>query len=217
MTINLIIFGSPGSGKGTQSNFLRLYYKIPHISIGNILRLAIKQSTKLGNLVKTFINKGILVPDYLINKLVKNRLNQKDCSNGFILDGFPRTKKQAISLEKNLYSINSSLSAVLNILVNDKTVLKRLMMRQICPLCGSIYIKKPNIQKQNCANDNTLLIQRNDDTPKTINIRLKTFKKETLPLIKFYTNKNLIFNIDGSQSYIKVYNEIIRKLTFNKI
>ena len=213
MAMKLVLLGAPGSGKGTQSEFLRSYYGIPHISTGDILRKAIDNNTSLGEKVKNFINIGKLLPDNIVVNLVQNKLNHDECKKGFLLDGFPRTKKQAIMLDEKLALIKSSLSAVLSFEVSYNILFKRLSGRRLCPLCSAVYHLDNLVTSQKCKIDGTDLIQRVDDSEEIVKFRLLSFEKEHLELKKFYKSKNILLQIDASKLIGEVYKEISEKLS----
>ncbi|MFR0367951.1 adenylate kinase [Candidatus Phytoplasma palmae] len=215
--MNIILIGPPATGKGTQSSILSKHFKIPHISIGDIFRNNLKNKTKLGKLVHSFIEKGSLVPDEITNKMISQHLYQKKIENGFILDGFPRNLNQAIFLDKELESKKIELSKVIYFNSAEEVLRKRIMGRIVCPKCGEIYNKEKKIPKKNnfCDNDNTKLTKRKDDTIETFMQRLIIYKKETFPLINFYKQKNKILEIkidDPNTSIEEITNIILKKL-----
>jgi len=194
----MILLGAPGAGKGTQAKMLIKKYNIPQISTGDILRAEIKKRTILGKKAKSVMDKGGLVPDYLIIDMVKSRLSKKDCVNGFILDGFPRTIPQAEALDKLLIDLGIKLDAVLNILVTKEVILERMSGRWMCK-CGATYHIKNNPPKQEgkCDICSANLYQRDDDKEETVLNRLKVYKQQTEPLVDYYKKQGLVEDIDG--------------------
>ncbi|MFQ6072589.1 MAG: adenylate kinase [Methanosarcinales archaeon] len=204
--MNIVLLGPPGSGKGTQAEKINKKYNIPHISTGDILRENIKKNTELGRLAKSYMDKGELVPDSLLIDLIKERLNQSDCLQGYILDGYPRTIPQASALEK----INKKLDIVLNISVSDEELIKRLSGRRICKQCGASYhiIFNPPIKNGICDLCGGDLYQRDDDSEVAIKNRLKVYKKQTQPLIDYYSKKKLLVTINGENEILKIFEDI---------
>ncbi len=198
MSYRMILLGAPGAGKGTQAKMLIKKYNIPQISTGDILRAEIKKRTILGKKAKSVMDKGGLVPDYLIIDMVKSRLSKKDCVNGFILDGFPRTIPQAEALDKLLIDLGIKLDAVLNILVTKEVILERMSGRWMCK-CGATYHIKNNPPKQEgkCDICSANLYQRDDDKEETVLNRLKVYKQQTEPLVDYYKKQGLVEDIDG--------------------
>ena len=213
--MNIILLGAPGAGKGTQASFLKDQYKIPQISTGDMLRSAVKNNTSLGEKAKEFMEKGELVPDSLIIALVKLRVKNNDCINGFLLDGFPRTIPQAEAL--NVAGIK--IDIVIEINVPDEKIIERLSGRRIHLESGRIYHIKYNPPKIEGIDDDTgdPLITRNDDVTETIIERLKNYHHQTEPLIEFYehcsgsSKPNLIY-IDGTKSPETINQELKLKL-----
>lgn len=197
--MKLVILGAPGAGKGTQAVNLSETLKIPHISTGDIFRSNIKGGTPLGKLAKEFIEKGALVPDEVTIGIVKDRLLQPDCKNGFILDGFPRTIPQAESLDNVLTEMGASLSYVINITVEDEVIVKRLSGRRVCPGCNATFHVdfSEGARKGVCENCGSKLGQRDDDKEETIINRLKTYHNQTEPLIGYYKTKGSLVEVKG--------------------
>jgi len=205
--MKLILLGPQGSGKGTQSKLLSYHFKIPHISTGDILREEFENKTELGLLANEYSKKGFLIPNELINNLIKQRLKRKDCKKGFILDGYPRNIEQANFL-KSIMSIDK----VLYLAVSDELVYKRLSERLVCQNCNTIYGINIKPKKENiCDKCSSKLIKRQDDSSKEIvKTRLKGYKEKTKPLLKFY--KDILIKIDGSKKPIEIFKEIMKKL-----
>jgi len=190
--MKIILLGPPGAGKGTYASRLTPTLKLPHISSGNMVRQEIKAQTQLGNLMKEYSDKGKLGPDEIMIKILAKRLKKPDCKKGCILDGFPRTIKQAEALEKIM-----KIDLVINLNVPDQIIITRLSNRLICKKCGTIYNKltlKP--KKDNiCDECGGELYQREDDKPEVIQERLNVYRKKTEPLIEYYKKKNLLKNV----------------------
>lgn len=190
--MKIVLLGPPGAGKGTQAASLSLTLRIPHISTGDIVRDEIKAQTKLGNAIKSYSDKGILVPDKIIVRLLKKRIKNPDCQKGFILDGFPRTIQQAESLDKI-----SNIDLVVNLNVPDEIIIQRLSNRLICGKCGAIYNrivikpKRGNICDK-CGNE---LYQREDDNLEVIQERLKVYREKTEPVIDYYKRRKLLNDV----------------------
>lgn len=216
--MQIILLGAPGAGKGTQASFLKLKFKIPQISTGDMLRSAVTNKTELGILAKDFMNQGLLVPDDLIINLVKLRIKDEDCKNGFLLDGFPRTIPQAQAMkDANIY-----VDYVIEIQVPDADIIERLSGRRIHLQSGRIYHIKHNPPKVQGKDDITgeSLITRDDDIEKTILDRLATYHKQTEPLVSFYSNwskenisnKPIFINIDGTKLPDQVNSNLNKKI-----
>lgn len=212
--MRLIILGAPGAGKGTQAEIITQKLNIPHISTGDIFRYNIKNGTALGKKAKEFIDKGLLVPDELTIDIVKDRLVQSDCRNGFILDGFPRTIPQAEYLERALEQMGTKLDVVLNINVPDDRIVQRLSGRRVCLSCGMSYHVTNNPPKKEgvCDKCSSLIVQREDDKEETIMNRLKTYHGQTEPLIDFYKNKGNLVTVDGTNGVAETTNSVFKVL-----
>jgi adenylate kinase len=204
--MNIILLGAPGAGKGTQAVKIAEKYKIPHISTGDILRKNIKDGTPIGLKAKAYIDKGALVPDEVVIEIVKNRLNEADCKNGYLLDGFPRTVPQAVSLDEF-----AKIDIVFNIDIDLNILVDRLSGRRVCASCGATY-HVTSYSSEICSQCNGNIIQRNDDMPETVRARLKTYTLQTQPLISYYADKNILVNIDGNTSIDKVFEDIVEVL-----
>ncbi len=202
-----VLLGPPGSGKGTQAKKMQQELDLPHISVGDLLRIAVREKNAIGQQVESFMNQGKLVPDEISIALTKERIRQADCKNGFILDGFPRNLVQAEALEKMFADSKLKLNGVLYINVPLDVVVERLSGRRSCKSCGAVYhVKYTPAQKENvCDKCGSGLYQRDDDQPETIQQRFEVYEKSTKPLIDFYQAKNLLMNIDGSRDPEKVF------------
>lgn len=212
--MRLVLLGPPGAGKGTQASAIIEKYNIPHISTGDILRSNIKEGTDLGKKAKAYMDKGQLVPDELVVSIVKDRLLEDDCKNGFLLDGFPRTVNQAEALDEELANMKLKLDHVINIEVESSELIKRAIGRRICKECGATYHIEFNPPKEEgkCDICNGELYQRDDDTEETVSRRIDVYLKETSPLIDYYTKKGIIFSVDGKQSIEGVFEDIVKSL-----
>jgi len=210
----IILLGAPGVGKGTQSVNIAKKFSIVQISTGDILRNEVKNQTELGEKAKTFMEKGELVPDELIIKMIANRISKTDCANGFLLDGFPRTLEQAKSFDQMLQQNGLSLDKVIYIDVNDDEIIERLTLRRVCPTCGAIYHlkNKPPKQDMTCDICGSKLVQRSDDIKETVENRLKVFKEHTEPLIDYYKKQGKLSAIDGLGSVDEVFGKITKIL-----
>ena len=217
--MQIILLGAPGAGKGTQANFLKLKFNIPQISTGDMLRSAVTNKTELGISAKDYMDHGLLVPDDLIINLVKLRIKEIDCKNGFLLDGFPRTIPQAQAMKDAGIYVNY----VVEIQVPDSDIVERLSGRRIHPESGRIYHIKHNPPKMEGKDDATgeSLVIRDDDIEQTILERLATYHKQTEPLVSFYSdwskknisNKPIFINIDGTKSPDQVNQDLNEKLS----
>lgn len=195
--MKLILLGAPGAGKGTQAERICDTYHIPALSTGNILREAVKNGTETGLKAKTFMDAGALVPDEIIIGLIKERMEQPDAQNGFILDGVPRTVAQAEALEK----MGVEIDLVVDIEVEDEDIVRRLSGRRVCEVCGTPYhtLYKPSKVPEVCDRDGGKLIIRKDDEPETILSRLKTYHDQTEPLIAFYEKRGKLARVVGDE------------------
>jgi adenylate kinase len=209
--MNLIFLGPPGAGKGTQAVRVCEQLGIPQISTGDILRRAIKNETPTGLAAKSYIDKGQLVPDSVVIDIVRERLVQDDCKNGYLLDGFPRTVAQAEALEGF-----AKIDAVVDIDVSDEKLVARLSGRRVCLSCGGTYHVSQLNGSMTCAKCGNELIQRADDKAETVLSRLTVYHAQTEPLIDFYTQRGLLKEIDGAQPMDECYAAILEALGANK-
>lgn len=195
--MKLILLGAPGAGKGTQAEVICERMNIPAISTGNIIREAIKNATEVGKAVKGYIDAGQLVPDEVVIEMVKTRLLDDDCKNGFVLDGFPRTVFQAEALDK----MGIIIDKVIDIEVEDESIKQRLSGRRVCEDCGASYHMdyKPTSVEGKCNKCHGNTIQRNDDKPETVQERLNVYHKQTEPLEQYYAKQNKLFKVYGQE------------------
>lgn len=208
--MNIILMGLPGAGKGTQATRIIKKYPIPHISTGDMFRLAIKNETELGKQAKTYMDKGELVPDEVTIGIVKERLSQSDAKDGFLLDGFPRTVDQAEALNNIMDELGSQIDRTINVEVDEEELMNRLTGRRICEVCGTTYhlVFNPPKEEGVCDLDGGKLYQREDDNPETVANRLEVNLKQTAPLLDFYKEQGVLVNVDGSKDIDEVFSEV---------
>lgn len=208
--MNLILFGPPGAGKGTQAKKMVDLYGIPQISTGDILRANVREGTELGLAAKAYMDKGELVPDEVLIGIIKNRLKEPDCEKGFILDGYPRTRPQADALTILLDEINKPIDVVLNLEVPDDELVERISGRLMCSKCGASYHRTFNPPKKEgvCDICGGELFQRDDDREEAVMNRLDVYKKQTQPLIDYYTKKGILVTLDGTKGINEVFEDI---------
>jgi adenylate kinase len=212
--MNLILFGAPGAGKGTQTGSLIETYRIPAIATGDMLRAQRRAGTSLGDQVKGFMDRGELVPDQLMIDIIRDRLQQPDAIKGFILDGFPRTVAQAQALDDMLEQLSRRIDAVIYLRVSRQVLIDRLSHRYSCRTCDAVYNFTPAQAKDLplCTNDGGELYQRTDDQPEIVARRIDVFLKHTAPLIDYYTAQEKLENIDGQMTVDEVREDITRRL-----
>ena len=207
--MKIILLGPPGAGKGTQAKSISNRYSIPHISTGDIFRKNISENTPLGVEAKRYMDNGQLVPDEVTINMVKDRLQDEDCKNGYLLDGFPRTVNQAESLQEFLDERGESLDTALLIEVPKDFILERMTGRRVCPSCGASYHVKFNPPVDGkcelCGSD---VVQRKDDTEETVKERLDVYERQTQPLIDFYRKKDSLSIVDGTKAINEVFESI---------
>lgn len=214
--MQLLLFGAPGVGKGTQAKLLSTKFNIPHISTGEILRQAVKDETDLGKKAQEIMNRGDLVPDDIMIGIIKYRLSKIDCNEGFILDGFPRTVKQAKELDNLLNEMNRGDLKLINIYAQEEEIIKRLNNRRACKECGQIFTLNEIKDKDSCPNcagrDSFYL--RDDDKEEVIRKRMEVFKETTEPVLKYYQSKGKVVSVNGLGSVEEVNKEILKALGF---
>lgn len=212
--MKIIMLGAPGAGKGTQAKRIAEKYSVPHISTGDIFRANIKQGTELGTKAKTYMDQGLLVPDELVVELVADRIQQADCTNGFVLDGFPRTIPQAESLDAALEKINEKMDYAIDVDVPDENIVKRMSGRRACLNCGATYhlVSIPTKVEGICDNCGSEIVLRNDDHPETVVKRLEVYHEQTQPLIDYYKKQSILRTVDGTQPMEEVFAAIVETL-----
>ncbi|MGI6012401.1 MAG: adenylate kinase [Ruminococcus sp.] len=212
--MKIIMLGAPGAGKGTQAKKIAEKYHIPHISTGDIFRANIKNGTELGNKAKTYMEQGLLVPDELVCDLVVDRVKQDDCAGGYVLDGFPRTIPQAESLDAALKEMGQSIDYAINVEVPDENIIHRMGGRRACLACGATYHVEniPPKKEGICDVCGAKLVLRDDDKPETVKKRLDVYHDQTQPLIDYYTNANILVEVDGTMAMDDVFAAICKVL-----
>jgi adenylate kinase len=208
--MNIILFGPPGAGKGTQAKKLVDFYGIPQISTGDILRANVREGTELGLAAKAYMDKGELVPDEVLIGIIKNRLKEPDCKKGFILDGYPRTVPQADALAVILDEIDKPIDVVLNLEVPDEELVRRISGRLICSKCGASYNRTFNPPKKEgiCDICGGEVFQRADDKEDAVQNRLNVYKKQTQPLIDYYAKQGILITLNGTKDIDEVFEDI---------
>lgn len=212
--MRLILLGPPGAGKGTQASAIVEKYSIPHISTGDIFRYNIKEGTELGKKAKSYMDKGLLVPDEVVVEIVEDRLKKDDCKDGFLLDGFPRTVVQAEALDEVLKNMDISLDKVINIEVDKEILVGRAVGRRICKNCGATFHIKHNPPTKGgiCDKCGGELYQRDDDNEETVTKRIEVYLDQTAPLIEYYNKQDKLVTIDGDKEINKVFKDIVVSL-----
>ena len=208
--MKIIMLGAPGAGKGTQAKKIAAKYGIPHISTGDIFRANIKNGTELGKKAKTYMDQGLLVPDELVVDLVVDRVNQDDCTNGYVLDGFPRTIPQAEALTEALEKMGQKVDFAIDVNVPDENIVKRMGGRRACVTCGATYhmVYAPTKKEGICDTCGGELILRDDDKPETVQKRLNVYHDQTQPLIDYYTSQGILHTVDGTVDIDDVFRAI---------
>lgn len=209
--MKIIMLGAPGAGKGTQAKQIADKYSIPHISTGDIFRANIKNGTELSKKAKQYMDQGALVPDELTCDLVMDRIQQDDCKNGFVLDGFPRTIPQAEALDAALGKINEKMDYAIDVDVPDENIVNRMSGRRACLNCGATYhlISIPPKVEGICDRCGSEIVLREDDKPETVQKRLKVYHEQTQPLIDYYKNQGILKSVDGTQPMDEVFKAIV--------
>lgn len=212
--MKIIMLGAPGAGKGTQAKQIAGKYGIPHISTGDIFRANIKEGTELGKKAKEYMDQGLLVPDELTCDLVVDRINQEDCKNGFVLDGFPRTIPQAEALDAALTKLGQKMDYAIDVDVPDENIVNRMGGRRACINCGATYhiVSIPPKKEGVCDTCGNELVLRDDDKPETVQKRLNVYHEQTQPLIDYYTKQGILKSVDGTQPMEDVFAAIVEIL-----
>jgi adenylate kinase len=201
--MRIVLLGAPGAGKGTLAKDLVGLFNVPHISTGDMFREAVASGSELGRQVQNILSSGKLVPDEIVNRLVRERISKPDCKDGFILDGYPRTVQQARTLDEMLTAMGQKLDAVLYLKVSEDVVVERLTNRRVCPRCGRIYNLLSMAPKSDeiCDDCGTKLIQRDDDREEVVRNRFKVYNEMTAPLIDYYKKKGTLIEIDAEADH----------------
>ena len=212
--MKIIMLGAPGAGKGTQAKMIADKYGVPHISTGDIFRANIKNGTELGKEAKGYMDKGLLVPDELTVRLLLDRVAQDDCSNGYVLDGFPRTIPQAEVLDSELTKLGDSVDYAVDVDVPDENIINRMSGRRACLNCGATYhiVSIPPKKEGICDVCGSDLVCREDDKPETVTNRLKVYHEQTQPLIEYYKAKGVLRTVDGTLPMTEVFDAIVKIL-----
>ncbi|HBK52811.1 adenylate kinase [Syntrophomonas wolfei] len=212
--MNIILMGPPGAGKGTQAELIKARFPIPHISTGDIFRDAVNQGSELGQEAQKYMSSGQLVPDEITTAIVKERITQADCEQGFLLDGFPRTTAQAQALDQSLTELGKKIDLAVNIDVPTELLIERLSGRISCQECKRVYNLNfnPPREQGKCDSCGSELVQRNDDRGETVAKRLEVYSQQTRPLLQYYEAQGVLFNIEGSRGSNQVFADIQEKL-----
>lgn len=205
------MLGAPGAGKGTQAKMIADKYKIPHVSTGDIFRMNIKDGTELGMEAKKYMDQGLLVPDELTVRILLDRVAKEDCQGGYVLDGFPRTIPQAQVLEDALNKLGDKIDYAVDVEVPDENIIRRMGGRRACLSCGATYHMEhvPPKKEGVCDKCGQPLVLRDDDKPETVQNRLRVYQEQTQPLISFYTERNVLKTVDGTQDMQDVFKAIV--------
>jgi adenylate kinase len=198
--VRIVLVGPPGAGKGTQAQFIASHLAIPKISTGDIFRYNVSHGTALGRKAKDYMGRGDLVPDEVTIAMVRDRLSEDDAQEGFLLDGFPRNVPQAETLEKMLSEWETRLDLVLELVVDDDVVVRRLSGRRTCHQCGRVWhvLFDPPARDDTCDDDGSELFQRDDDREETIRHRLEVYQDQTAPLIAYYADQTILLGVDAT-------------------
>ena len=212
--MKIIMLGAPGAGKGTQAKKIAAEYSIPHISTGDIFRANIKEGTELGVKAKSYIDSGNLVPDEITIAMLLDRIHQDDCKKGFVLDGFPRTIAQAVSLGEALDKLGEKIEYAVEVDVPDSAILSRMSGRRVCLSCGSTYHIEftPPTKENVCDSCEHDLVIRDDDKPETVKKRLEVYHELTSPLVDYYDKHGILKKVDGTKLPEEVFSDIIAVL-----
>jgi adenylate kinase len=208
--LNLILFGPPGAGKGTQAARLQEDFRLPYVATGDILRAAVREETELGVKAKRYMDAGELVPDELVIDLIVDRISADDARDGFILDGFPRTRAQADALGEAFDGLGRRITAVLLFDVPDDVLIRRISGRRVSVKTGRVYHVESDPPKHEgrCDVDGSRLVQRDDDKPDVVKKRLEVYHEETEPLVEYYEERGLLRRIDGTRSPTEVHDHV---------
>ncbi|MBQ2658468.1 MAG: adenylate kinase [Erysipelotrichaceae bacterium] len=208
--MNLLIIGAPGAGKGTVSDRIINDYELVHVSTGDMLREAVKNGTPVGLQAQGYMNRGELVPDEVIHDIIVERLSRDDVDAGFLFDGYPRTKNQAIDLDEILKQLDKKVDCVIDLDIDDEDLIKRITGRRLCPDCGEIYniYFNPSKVEGICDKCGGTLIQRKDDNPDSLKVRLEEYHKNTQPVIEYYEEMDIVRHVDASMSKDEVYDSV---------
>ena len=219
MSLNIVLLGPPGAGKGTQAKVLSEHFTVVHVSTGDMLREAVKNGSESGKEAEAFMNKGDLVPDSIVVKLVIERIAKNDAKGGFLLDGFPRNEKQANALDRALRKASKRLDAVLYFRTSPEISIERLSGRRVCKKCGANFHVKNMPPKKSgvCDFCGAALYQRDDDKPETVKNRLVVYETETKSLIEYYKKKGILRDLSGDLNVEVLFEEIKKLLRVEKI
>lgn len=214
MTTNVILLGPPGAGKGTQAKTLAERTSLTHVASGDLFRAALREGTELGMLAKSYMDRGELVPDEVVIRMILERVAQPDCALGVIFDGFPRTQEQAVALEASMADQNSKIDAVLYLSVPNEVLLRRIAGRQTCKTCGATYniYYFPSHRPGICDACGGKLYQRSDDSMETAQHRLDVYYEQTMPLIEYYQRQGILHEVDGQQEISWVTDAMLKAL-----
>jgi adenylate kinase len=212
--LRLIFHGPPGVGKGTQAGRISLEENLNHISSGDLLRVAVDAKTEIGLKAKEYIENGLLVPDELIVSIVADKINSKECEKGFILDGFPRNLSQAEVLDSTLKKVGKKIDRVFSFTATEDVIITRIAGRRMCKSCGAHYheIFSPPLKESVCDKCGSKLVQRKDDYPETIKVRLKVYKEQTEKLIDYYNKKDILVEINCNGDKAEIQQNILAGL-----
>jgi adenylate kinase len=209
--MNLLLYGAPGSGKGTQANMLRSRFAIPHIATGDMLRAEIERGSELGRQAQPILARGGYVPDEIMIGMIRERLREPDCANGFILDGFPRTVPQAEALDVLMRELGRRFDRVLYLRVETPELLRRLSGRLVCPACQRTY--PPGVER--CAVDSTPVVQREDDKQEAVRPRIEIYLSKTIPVLDHYRGEDLVSEIDGRGTIDEISGQVLAAIGQN--